>query len=588
MPRSSPTIGTSAQIIHARPVPSGTLILVNTASAQLRRRDRVRVVASGGVALLGVVGIVSAISPPLRNRLQLLLELVPFHIARIAATSLVLVSFALLLMARGLRRGQRLAWGGTLILLVVSAFLNVTKGLDLEEAVLAGAAAAGLATQRRSFPVLPTRSAVRSAVVLGVGGMLGSVLVGTVLTMVLGRRHHPRVGESVRAMASRLGGGNALPLPGVGGFVTPMLVATGIGLIGTALWVLLSPRASRHLTGAAHVVERERARALIARHGGGTLDYFALRDDKDWFFTEQSVVAYSVRRGVCLVSPDPIGPIDERAGVWDDFLRYAEGHGWSIAVVGAAEAWLPLYEASGLRTVYLGDEAIVDCPEFRLEGHVRKSLRGGHGRVRRAGFTAEFSDIAGLDEATRSALGRIATVSRRGEVERGFSMTLSRLFEPADRELMLTVVRDREGVPQAFIQWAPAPGIQGWSLDVMRSNRDEQLPNGLTDFAIIETIRHVAETGGRGLSLNFAVLRGVVAGESQSAVARASRAAIHRISGRSQAESLWRFNAKYDPEWVPRYMMLDSVEFVAAQGLAVANAEGITEIPVIGRFLGRS
>jgi len=561
---------------------------VITPSAQLRRRDRVRTIAAAGVAVLGVVGIVSAISPPLRSRLELLLELVPFHIARIAATSLVLVSFALLLMARGLRRGQRLAWGGTLILLALSAFLNLTKGLDLEEAVLAGVAGGWLATQRHSFPVLPTRSAVRSAVVVGVGGAVGSVLAGTVLTMALGRSHHPRVGESVRAVAGRLGGTSVLPLPGAGRFVTPMLVATGLGLVCTFLWVLLSPRVGRHLSGAAHEVERERARALIARHGSGTLDYFALRDDKDWFFAAHSVVAHSVRRGVCLVSPDPIGPADERIEVWDDFLRYAEGHGWSIAVVAAAEDWLPVYEASGLRSVYLGDEAIVDCREFSLEGHPRKSLRQAYGRVRRAGLTAAFLDIAGLDDATRASLEQIATANRRGEAERGFSMTLSRMFDPADSELMLTVVRDREGVPQAFIQWAPAPGLQGWSLDVTRSNRDEQLPNGLTDFAIIETIRHVAESGGRALSLNFAVLREVVAGDRQSPAARASRAAIQRISGHAQVESLWRFNAKYDPTWFPRYLMLDSVEFVAAQGFAVADAEGATEIPVLGRFFGRS
>ena len=547
-----------------------------------------RAIAAGGVAVLGVVGILSAISPPIRGRLLLILELVPFHVARVAATSLVLASFALLLMARGLRRGQRLAWAGTLIVLVVSAVLNITKGLDIEEAVLAAGAAGWLATQRRSFPVLPARSAVRSAVLLGVGGAAGSVLVGTLLTMTLNRRHHPRVGDSVRAVADRLGGASALPLPGAGRFVTPMLVATGVGLVGAALWVLLSPRAGRHLTGAAHLVERERARALIARSGGGTLDYFALRDDKDWFFTENSVVAYSVRRGVCLVSPDPIGPTDERAAVWDDFLHHAESHGWSIVVVGAAEDWLPVYEASGLRTVYLGDEAVVECRGFSLAEHTKKSLRGAYGRVQRAGFTAEFRDVAGLDDETRSALGRIAAAGRRGDAERGFSMTLSRLFDQADTELMLTVVRDPEGTPQAFIQWAPAARLEGWSLDVMRSNRDDRLPNGLMDFAIIETIRQVAKSGGRALSLNFTVLRGVVAGDRQSPTARVSRAAIHRLTRRAQVESLWRFNAKFDPAWVPRYMVLDSVEFVAAQGLAVANAEGVTEIPVLGRFLGRS
>ncbi len=167
-------------------------------------------------------------------------------------------------------------------------------------------------------------------------------------------------------------------------------------------------------------------------------------------------------------------------------------------------------------------------------------------------------------------------------------MTLSRILDPADVEIMVTIVRDRAGVPQAFLQWAPATAVKGWSLDVMRHHHGADLPNGLTDFAIIETIRHVAATGGRSLSLNFSVLRGVVAGEDTSPIARASRAALHRLSDRMQIVSLWRFNAKYDPTWVPRYIVMDSVEFAAAQGLVLVDAEGVTELPVVGRFLGRT
>jgi lysyl-tRNA synthetase class 2 len=559
---------------------------MTTRPAQWRRRDRTRAISSWLVAGIGAVGILSAVSPPLRSRLPVLLDFLPFHVARLAATTLVLVSFALLLTARGLRRGQRLAWAGTMLLLVIMVVLHVVKGLDLEEAVLTAGVAVMLATQREAFPVLPTRASVRTTLIVGVGGGVGAVLLGLALTMTLDRRHHPRVGESLRSVADRLGGGTGGPLVG-GRFVTPMLVATGIGLVCTVLWVLLSPREGRHLTGAAHLAERERARALIALCGGGTLDYFALRDDKDWFFSEHSVVAHSVRRGVCLVSPDPIGPAAERAEVWGDFMGFAERHGWSVAVVGASEEWLPIYESTGMRALYLGDEAVVECQAFTLEGHARKSLRGAHGRVQRAGFTAGFARIAEIDAPTRAALEEIAGGGRRGEVERGFSMTLSRLLDPADTEMMVTIVRDRDGIPQAFIQWAPASSLDGWSLDVMRHNRGAELPNGLTDFAIVETIRHVAAAGGRGLSLNFAVLRGIVASEGGSPLARVSRAALNRFSERAQVVSLWRFNAKYDPLWVRRYVVMDSIEFVAAQGLAMADAEGVTELPVIGRFLGR-
>lgn len=552
---------------------------MSTSTLQWRRRERTRTIAAGTVALVGTVGILSAVSRPLRGRLAIVLELLPFHVPRAAATTLVLVSFALLLTARGLRRGQRLAWAGTLALLVASALLNLVKGLDLEEAVIAIGAAGWLATRRAAFPVLPTRTAVRAAVVVGVGGGAAAVLLGVGLSQATGRRHHPRLGESLHAVADRLGGNSILPMPGVGHFVTPMLIAAGIGLVGATLWVLFSPRPGRHLTGAAHLAERERARALVARHGSGSLDYFALRDDKDWFFSGQSLVAHAVRRGVCLVSPDPIGPVDERAEVWADFAAYAERNGWSLAVVGAAQEWLAVYETSGLRPVYLGDEAVVECASFSLEGRSMKSLRGAYGRVRRAGFTAEFLDPRLLDDGTRHDLDRLLDQSRRGDAERGFSMTLSRLFDPADAGLLLTVVRDDAGVPQAFIQWVPAAGIGGWSLDVMRRATDPHLPNGLTDFAIIETIQHLAAGGGGGLALNFAVLRGVLAGESRAARDRFSRAALQRLTGRSQVASLWRFNAKYDPRWVPRYLVLDSVEFLAAQGAAVADAEGLAALP---------
>jgi hypothetical protein len=52
-----------------------------------------------------------------------------------------------------------------------------------------------------------------------------------------------------------------------------------------------------------------------------------------------------------------------------------------------------------------------------------------------------------------------------------------------------------------------------------------------------------------------------------------------------QIESLWRFNAKFDPEWLPRYAIYDAPENALAMAIAVARAESFWELPVIGRFL---
>jgi lysyl-tRNA synthetase class 2 len=375
-------------------------------------------------------------------------------------------------------------------------------------------------------------------------------------------------------------------LPGVGGFVTPMLVAVAVGLIGASLWVLFSPRNPYHLHGAAHLEERERARSIVREFGGGSLDYFALRNDKDWFFTGRSVVAYAVRRGVCLVSPDPIGPEAERDATWAEFVAFAERHGWALSVIGASKPWLPTYEAAGLRVIYMGDEAIVDCEGFTLETPEMKSLRNAYNRVKRSGCTVRFVNPLELTPVERERIMEISGESRVGDAERGFSMTLSRFFDPRDDDLLMTIVADGEGVTQAFLLWVPAKEMGGWSLDVMRRNPEADLPNGVMDFAILETIFHLAPSGG-ALGLNFALFRDLASGGVERPGARLSRMALRAFAGGLQIDALGRFNAKYGPRWQPRYVVLDSAEYGAAQGFAIADAEGIREIPLIGRFLGR-
>jgi lysyl-tRNA synthetase class 2 len=56
------------------------------------------------------------------------------------------------------------------------------------------------------------------------------------------------------------------------------------------------------------------------------------------------------------------------------------------------------------------------------------------------------------------------------------------------------------------------------------------------------------------------------------------------MSDSMQIESLWRFNAKYDPDWLPRYAVYDAHENLLPAALAVARAESFWELPLIGRL----
>ena len=57
------------------------------------------------------------------------------------------------------------------------------------------------------------------------------------------------------------------------------------------------------------------------------------------------------------------------------------------------------------------------------------------------------------------------------------------------------------------------------------------------------------------------------------------------MSDSMQIESLWHFNAKYEPDWRPLYAVYDAREHMLPAALAVARAESFWELPLIGRFL---
>jgi lysylphosphatidylglycerol synthetase-like protein (DUF2156 family) len=159
-------------------------------------------------------------------------------------------------------------------------------------------------------------------------------------------------------------------------------------------------------------------------------------------------------------------------------------------------------------------------------------------------------------------------------------MTLGRIFDPRDEGLLLAVAHGPDGSPVALCQFVPAPGIKGYSLDLMRRD-DGEHPNGLLDFILVRTIERLREAGNDHLGLNFAAMRAVLAGEEGGGI---QRWLLRRMSDSMQIESLWRFNAKFGPEWLPRYVVWDAAENTLPMALAIARAESFWELPLIGRF----
>ena len=519
------------------------------------RSRRVRQWAAAILLVAGLTNIVFALLFDVSSTLPAN-QYLPLGIGPLDGMTAIVGGLALLGLARGVRHGYRSAWAVAILVLVADIVDRLVKGLGVTGTTVAFVIAFWLVLEYSHFRVFPAGVSrlTRWGMSLGLGALATLAILDDLFE----------------------------PQQGLALDLTALIF---LGVIALALLVTLPGREHRR-TGTARSEAFDRALDIIETYGGDTLDYFALRDDKSWFFAGSSLVAYSVINGVMLVSPDPIGPVNERVAVWSDVMNMAQANSWAPAVLAASEAWLPVYRASGLVDHYLGDEAVVDCITFSLQGKSMKSLRGAYNRMKKSGFRVEIHDPAEIGPELKSQLLTLMTETRQGEAERGYSMTLSRIFDPRDRGLLLAVCLDTEGNPLAFNQYAPAPHVNGYSLDLMRRTSSEDVPSGLTDFVILETIQWMADQNLRGLGLNFATMRAIVAGETTGgAWTSLERNVLHRFSDTMQIESLWKFNKKYEPRWNPRYAVTGPFIHIARTSLAMARAEAVTEVPFIGRLL---
>jgi lysyl-tRNA synthetase class 2 len=325
---------------------------------------------------------------------------------------------------------------------------------------------------------------------------------------------------------------------------------------------------------------REVAAELVRRHGSDTLAYFKLRRDKHYLFSpdRSAFVGYRIENGVLLVSSDPIGPDASLPALMRELSDFADRRALKIAALGVSERLRPLFEQLGLRSLYIGDEAIVDTGAFSLEGRAIRKVRQSVSRLEKAGFAVELREVSTLDESTLAELKRVSDAWRQGEPERGFSMALDELCCHEQADTVAVVARDADGVVRGFLQFVPSYGRPAMSLSAMR--RERSTPNGMMEFLLVRSIELLRERGVAEVSLNFAAFARIVHAPS-GVLQRVARRLILFGDRFFQIESLYRFNAKFFPRWEPRYFMFDGFWNLPRAAVGAARAEGQLPTPAL-------
>ncbi|MEU6592930.1 phosphatidylglycerol lysyltransferase domain-containing protein [Streptomyces sp. NPDC046881] len=462
---------------------------------------------------------------------------------------------------------------------------------------LTAAFVGALLVGRREFYAKGDLSNPRLAATVAVGGgLVASLLAGLLVTVT---NQAPDAARSTFPERWHYG---TLRLVSVAaeeshfpGIDPPNWANVAVNVLSTALVlaVLYAAFRSRRAVDPLTEDDEQRLRELLERHGDrDSLGYFALRREKSvvWSPTRKAGVAYRVVGGVSLASGDPIGDPEAWPGAIAPWLAQARAHGWIPAVMGAGEEAGTVYSRHGLDALELGDEAIVEVAEFTLEGRAMRTVRQAYNRVKRAGYRVRIRRHADIPAQEMACLVERADDWRDGATERGFSMALGRLGDPADGRCVMLECTDAEGRLRALLSFVPW-GPHGLSLDLMRRGRDaDGSANGLMEFMVIELLRRAGEIGITQVSLNFAMFRSVFergARLGAGPVLRLWRSLLSFFSRWWQIESLYRANAKYRPIWEPRFLLFEKSADLLRIGLASARAEGFLEAPGLPKWLHR-
>ncbi len=485
------------------------------------RPEAVPVLVGRACALVGLLDIAAGVFPRFRHsRMHAIAEVLPGSLGPFAAALSLSAGVLLLLLAHGLKRGKRRAWRAAVALLPAGAVAQFTYRHSIVGVLISLALLAPLLRHRDQFAALPDpRSrwrALANFVLMSAGSLAARPAHRQRPPERIDRRpepgrpHHPRPLRPVRLRGpGRLPGQHLLD-----GRLLPRRPRP-------------AHRRHHHLPGLpprtpGRAASPRRTRPGCAPCWTGTarrdsLGHFALRRDKAVVFSPsgKAAVTYRVVSGVMLASGDPIGDVEAWPGAIERFMDEAKAHSWTPAVMGCSETGGEVWtRETGLDALELGDEAVVDVADFSLAGRAMRNVRQMVKRIERAGYETRVRRVRDLGEAELERIRRAADDWRGTDTERGFSMALGRVGDPADGDCLIATAHKQDDDPgpygdlKAILHFVPW-GTDGASLDLMR--RDRSADPGMNELLIVAALQAAPKFGIARVSLNFAMFRAALA-----------------------------------------------------------------------------
>ena len=530
--------------------------------------------------LVGLFDILANVSRKFRTPVHKLDHVIPVFLNGTALATAIFTGLVLMILARGLSRRKRRAWILALIILCVNLATELfrTNHHPLQIGLSLGSIAL-LLVFHKSFYAKSDPS-TKMQPLIGFGIALVVLFLASLLLLKF-RSNYEIIGSPSYKNIFLFIVEGFIGITGPIKFTSERssdLIAFTLGTFGVftlivPLWLYFRrvkpiPKMSDE--------DMDQVRKLI-KHDleQDSLGYFATRRDKSvvWASNRKAGIAYRVQGGVMLASGDPFGEYSLWPEAIAEFIKIADEHAWTPAVMGCSdrggEVWV---EHAGMIAIDIGDEAIIEVKDFTLEGRPMANVRQMVNRIKRKGYSCTTHKWSELDNDTRSQLRKLAHEWRYGVAERGFSMSMDRFGEDFDPDTYITIAwlnNEIKGLLY-YVPWT----TNGLSLD--RMQRERGTDPGVNELMIVETVEYARANNLAHVSLNFAAFRSLFERAdkiSAGPITRGMRNLIRFSSNFFQVESLYRFNAKFQPGWETRYVLYPRAADLPKVGWAALRAE---------------
>ncbi len=334
-------------------------------------------------------------------------------------------------------------------------------------------------------------------------------------------------------------------------------VITGIGVI---LWILFRP----YKQTPAEPPDIQEVEQLLQKYSTSPEDYFKVWPaDKDYFWSERrnACITYKITGTILYAIADPIGPKQERTELIKAFCKWANNRRLKVCFLPINESNLSLYDLTGLNSLQIGANALVDIDSYLQTTARDKWWRWQKNRSIKTGYEYRTSQ----PPHTPALLAEFqqvsdAWLSLHGRKERSFA--IGYYDTTYINRCVVGYLVDAQGSLIAFTNHLPTfRQVPIASVDLLR-----YVPTAASamPYLLYKTIENMQTTGQyKYFDLGFVPF----------ASAKSPIIAIIRKLGAKKfsARGLEQFKNKFDPEWQPVYVSYDGD--IGDLALIVANLE---------------